>query len=82
MKLACLFSYRDGRGQMLENTGSTMSIRWLYSRNLLAHGPDPGGAAGTVQCMVESAGPGQHQGPVVQGPGLHQLKTSSSEPPR
>ena len=34
-------------------------------QELLAHGENPGAAAGDVQRVVESAGPGQHQGPVV-----------------
>ena len=47
---------------------------WRQQPQLLAHGENPGAAAGTVQCVVESAGLGQRQRPVVQGPGLYDLK--------
>ena len=46
---------------------------WRQQQELLAHGENPGAAAGTVQCVVESAGLGQRQRPVVQGPGLRDL---------
>ena len=53
---------------------------WRQQQELLAHGANPGGAAGIVQRVVESARLGQRQRPVVQGAGLRQLITSSSEP--
>jgi len=40
----------------------------------LAHGKSPGGAAGTVQRVVESARFGQRKRPVAQGTGCHDLK--------
>ena len=52
----------------------------VSSKELLAHGTNPGAAAGTVQRVVESAGAGQREGPVGQSTGLRELKASSSEP--
>ena len=56
---------------------------WRQQQKLLAHGENPGDAAGATQRVVEGARAGQREGPVVQGPGLHgvgERKTSSSEP--
>ena len=47
---------------------------WGQQQELLAHGANPGGAAGTVQRVVESARAGQRERPVVKSPGLHELK--------
>lgn len=55
---------------------------WRQQQELLAHGPDPGAATGTVQRLAAGARPAQHQGPVVQGPGLYGLRASSREPTR
>ena len=49
----------------------------------LAHGENPGDAAGALQRVVEGARTGQRERPVVKSPGLHgvgERKTSSSEP--
>ena len=46
----------------------------------LAHGTDPGDAAGDVQRVVESARLGQRERPVVQGAGLLDITASSSVP--
>ena len=43
-------------------------------QKLLAYGANPGATAGIVERVVESARFGQRQRPVVQGPGLRQLK--------
>ena len=40
----------------------------------LAYGANPGATAAIVERVVESARFGQRQRPVVQGPGLRQLK--------
>ena len=47
---------------------------WRQQQELLAHGANPGAAAGTVQRVVESARAGQRERPVVKSPGLHELK--------
>ena len=47
---------------------------WRQQQDLLAHGANPGGAAGIVQRVVEDARAGQRQGPVGQGAGLRQLR--------
>ena len=52
---------------------------WRQQQKLLTHGANPGAAAGTVQRVVESAGPGQRERPVVQGPGLHHVRENFVE---
>jgi hypothetical protein len=47
---------------------------WRQQQELLAHGTNPGAAAGTVQRVVESARAGQREGLVAPGPGLHHLR--------
>ena len=44
---------------------------WRQQQELLAHGANPGAAAGTVQRVLESARAGQRERPVVQSAGLH-----------
>ena len=44
---------------------------WRQQQELLAHGENPGSAAGSIQCVVEGTGIVQRERPVVQGPGLH-----------
>src|SRR5574338_181986 len=44
-------------------------------QELLADGPHPCDATGAVQRLAAGARPAQHQSPVVQGPGLHGLKS-------
>ena len=52
---------------------------WRQQQELLAHGANPGAAAGAVQRVVESARLGQREGPVVQGPGLHHMRENFVE---
>ena len=47
---------------------------WRQQQELLAHGENPGIAAGVVQRVVESARAGQRERPVVKSPGLHELR--------
>ena len=54
--------------------GVSMAYRLHRPRQhqeLLAHGENPSGAAGTVQCVADGAGLGQREGSVVQVAGLH-----------
>ena len=52
---------------------------WRQQQKLLAHGANPGATAGPVQRVVESAGLGQRERPVVQGPGLHHVEENFVE---
>lgn len=47
---------------------------WRQQQELVAHGANPGTAAGPVQRVVESARAGQRERDLVQGPGLHHLR--------
>ena len=56
--------------------------RWLQVRlRGLGQSEDanPGAAAGAVQRVVENARPGQREGAVVQGPGLHHVRENFVE---
>ena len=74
-----LGALEDQESAGLEREPEDGDPAWCQRQKLLAHGENPGSAAGIAQRMVEGAKLGQRQRLVVQGAGLRQLKTDFVE---